>query len=68
MSDMFCGAYSFNQNLGNWNVSNVTDMKNMFYEACYDFNQPLNNWKDKVSNVTDMSGYVLSEQLHLIKI
>ena len=35
----------------NWNVSNVTIMHSMFYEA-RSFNQPLNNWN--VSNVTDM--------------
>ena len=36
-----------------WDVSNVTNMNNMFY-ACYDFNQHLDNWN--VSNVTDMGG------------
>ena len=39
-------------NINDWNVSNVTDMDNMFYGATK-FNQPLNNWD--VSNVTDMS-------------
>ena len=36
-----------------WNVSNVTDMTEMFYRATY-FNQPLNDWD--VSNVTNMAG------------
>jgi surface protein len=40
-----------NQNISSWDVSNVTDMKNMFNRAT-SFNQPLNNWD--VSNVTDM--------------
>ena len=38
--------------IGDWDVSNVTDMENMFVNA-YSFNQPLNNWN--VSNVFDMS-------------
>ena len=42
---------AFNQPLNNWNVSNVTDMREMF-NCAYSFNQPLNNWN--VSNVTDM--------------
>ncbi|EOA07442.1 Hypothetical protein, predicted lipoprotein, DUF285 family [Mycoplasma yeatsii 13926] len=37
--------------LENWNTSNVTNMKYMFYGA-HNFNQPLNNWN--TSNVTDM--------------
>ncbi|WP_261791641.1 BspA family leucine-rich repeat surface protein [Campylobacter lanienae] len=36
----------------NWDVSNVTDMSEMF-AGCTNFNQPLNNWD--VSSVTDMS-------------
>ena len=42
---------NFNQPLNNWNVSNVTDMKEMF-ERAHSFNQPLNKWN--VSNVEDM--------------
>ena len=34
-----------------WNVSNVTTMERMFYEAS-SFDQPLNEWN--VSNVTTM--------------
>ena len=37
--------------LNNWNVSNVTNMDGMFFEAEY-FNQPLNKWN--VSKVTGM--------------
>ena len=37
----------------NWDVSNVTNMENMFeLEGAVSFNQPLNNWN--VSNVTNM--------------
>ena len=45
-----------NQNISSWDVSNVTDMGFMFYEA-ESFNQPLNNWD--VSNVTNMRGMFL---------
>ena len=42
---------NFNDNISNWNVSNVTDMNNIFYSATK-FNQPLNIWN--VGKVTDM--------------
>ena len=37
---LFKSASSFNQNISNWNVGNVTDMTKMFYGAAT-FNQPL---------------------------
>jgi surface protein len=40
--------------IGDWNVSNVTNMASMFKgNACRAFNQPLNNWD--VSRVTTMA-------------
>ena len=39
--------------ISNWDVSNVTDMSNMFEEAT-SFNQPIGNWD--VSKVTNMEG------------
>ena len=43
----------FNQTIGSWDVSNVTDMSGMFSGAS-SFNQEIVNWD--VSNVTDMVG------------
>ena len=58
MSNMFynCNAPDFNQAIGNWDVSNVTNMNRMFNTECglYTFDQDLSFWD--VSNVTDMSG------------
>ncbi len=59
MNTMF-GISTFFQNqstmmnvpLGAWNVSNVTDMANMFF-GCVAFNQPLGSWN--VSNVENMT-------------
>jgi surface protein len=48
----FKGWTSIDQPIGNWDVSNVTNMSRMFYLSG-SFNQPIGNWD--VSNVTNMS-------------
>ena len=48
---MFYGCSNFNQPLGNWDVSNVSDMRWMF-NWCDKFNQDISNWD--VSNVVNM--------------
>ena len=51
MDRMFSTAVAFNQDIGNWNVSNVTNMSQMFGGS--NFNQDIGSWD--VRNVTDMS-------------
>jgi surface protein len=46
------GFSTFNEDISNWDVSNVTNMSWMFYDA-ESFNQDINKWD--VSNVKDMS-------------
>jgi surface protein len=51
MSSLFIHKSSFNQNIGNWNTANVTNMNSMFYNATA-FNQNIGSWT--TSGVTDM--------------
>ena len=52
MNQTFSGATSFNQPIGNWDVSAVTIMDAMFKGAS-SFNQPIGGWD--VSKVTHMN-------------
>ena len=56
MCGLFSGEEAFNQDISNWDVSNVNDMKSMFKNAV-SFNQPIGVWD--VSNVTRM-GFMFS--------
>lgn len=54
ISGMFYGAINFNDNnIGNWNVSNVENMEATFANA-KKFNADISNWN--VSKVTNMAG------------
>ena len=54
MESMFFLSTSFNQPIGNWDVSNVTNMYWMFRGA-ESFNQNIGNWN--VSSVTFCVGF-----------
>ena len=51
MSGLFAGT-NFNGDISGWDVSNVTNMREMFYGA-NKFNQDISNWD--VSNVENMA-------------
>ena len=54
MSELFNGTNfkNFNGDISEWDVSNVENMKGMFF-MCYSFNQDISSWD--VSNVKNMS-------------
>ena len=51
MTRMFAGTASFNQAIGNWDVSTITNMNNLFNATL--FNQDIGDWD--VSSVTNMN-------------
>ena len=53
MDAMISNNSAFNQDIGNWDVSNVTDMGGMFANTT--FNQDIGDWA--VDNVTECSGF-----------
>jgi surface protein len=54
-------AETFNQPIGSWDVSNVTDMNSMFSNTAL-FNQDISNWD--TSSVTNMSFMFYSSQFN----
>ena len=62
LSNMFknCVALVYNTSIGDWDVSHITNMNNMFNYA-KSFNQPINNWV--VSSVTDMRAMFASAEI-----
>jgi surface protein len=52
MRQLFYNDINFNQPIGNWDASSVTDMQYMFQYTT--FNQPIGDWD--TSSVTDMEG------------
>ena len=54
MEGMFYGATSYNDDMGAWDVSSVTNMKDMFRDAT-SFNFQLFNTPNVTASVTNMA-------------
>jgi surface protein len=63
MEAMFYYASAFNQDISNWDVTNVINMNNMF-DAASVFNQNISNWN--VSNVSPKPPIRFSQNSSLI--
>jgi len=55
MYHMFRNAINFNQNIGDWDVSSVNNMGDMFNGATSFTGAKIGSWGDKVKNVTSMT-------------
>jgi surface protein len=55
---LFEGSPLFNQPIGNWNTSSVTNMNSLFNTA-FAFNQNIGSWN--VSNVTTAASFMLNK-------
>ena len=57
LSNIFENSNKFNQDISNWDVSNITNMFGMFWTA-KNFNQPIGKWDVRnVENMADMFYY-----------
>jgi surface protein len=60
MQSLFYSAVNFNQNISNWNVSNVINMNSMFSGAT-NFNKDISSWNVcKVEDYEYFSSFTLS--------
>ena len=53
---MFCCVEKFNQSIGNWDVSSVTDMTEIFNNA-KSFNQDISSWNISSKTAIDKMYY-----------